>query len=163
MFTGCQYQWRNLCGFGQCGWHRPSCRNASDSGGKAAGTPGRSCTSMTPGEFVKNENSAHRAAKPEPVDASGGSRERRLGEWLCTPRGAYSRKVANSCRRCDTNRLRSTSHVRCDLFTKRVAKFASSRTCNCLCDVVYSFIYVAKAYIQVGVVANIKEMSFNCL
>jgi len=74
--------------------------------------------------------------------------------------GAYSRKVANSCRTCDiANRLRSTSHVRYDLFTKRVAKFAPSRTCDYLCNVIYSLIYVVKAYIQVGVVENVKEMS----
>ena len=53
---------------------------------ETGGTPGRGCTSGTPGALVKNENSAHQGAKPEPVDAPSGSRERRGGERLCVPR-----------------------------------------------------------------------------
>jgi len=40
--------------------------------------------------------------------------------------GPYSWKVANICRTCDVaNHLRRRSHERYDLFTKRVANFAT--------------------------------------
>jgi len=42
----------------------------------------------------------------------------------------------NVDRMCDVaNRLRLTSHARCDLFTKRVAKFASSPVARAICFV----------------------------
>ena len=50
--------------------------------------------------------------------------------------------------------------MRYDLFTKRVAKFAPSRTCDYLCDVVYIHSSTLLRPIHPsGVVANVNEMS----
>jgi len=67
-----------------------------------------------------------------PKFCRGWCRQTSVSSSLLRDKGAYLRKVANSDRTCAVaNGLRSTSHERYDLFTKRVAKFASRRK---ICD-----------------------------